>query len=622
MTPGPRAPRAHILGIAAALALAGLGYSRALDGEFVFDDRTAIEERPAIKDLGRYLTQHFPNDWLGGKRPVADLTFALNYAAGRLQPRGYHLVNLALHLFLAVLLWRLGALLLARGGAGRAGLAVFAASAWAVHPLGTQAVSYVVQRGEVLAALGAVATILLLLLAETAPRGIALTAAATVCAVLANGSKNTAITLPALYLLAVVAFPRSGPRRDPWWRPLAHVAPVALVCAAFAVGLMRDLERDTTAGFRVPGVTSFGYALTQAHVVLDYLRLTFLPTGQNLDHDVPFRTSADAGSVAAVGLNLALIAAAAWMLWRARRLDGQAGHAARAAGFGVLWFYLVLSPTSSVVPVVDAMVEHRAYLASWGLLLAGAAGASWLFGKWRLPQAAIGACAALVVCAYAGALWSRNEVWQSKLALWRDVVEKSPRKARGHMNLGQALAARGELAGAEAAYRSALALGGPSVVREEVLRNLAALLIGSKRGAEAEALLEEGLRSAPRNADLLNNLAVLELEKGQLDRAEPLARTAIEAAPTNGNGYNTLGEILLARGQDAQSLELFQQAVALDPDISSRHWNVAVAAERLGRSAEACAALQRHDAIEKGTAELAESAQSAQRLGCAQLQPP
>ena len=600
-----------------ALLVAGAAYARVLDGEFQFDDRVVIEEAPAIKHLGPFLSNSFMQGWTRAGRPLTDLTFALNYAAGRLHPRGYHAVNLVLHLLVALSLWRLGVRFLERAGSTSQGPAALAAAAFVLHPLGSQAVSYIAQRAEVLASLFYVGALLLVLDAQGSRRPWLRLVLALACALAGLGAKPIVITLPFAVGLIFLALGQAGARWSLRARVIAGTG--ILACAGFAFLTLRELASHADAGFHIPGLGPGVYLRTQARVVLMYLRLILLPTGQNLDPDIALSHTLDGRTLLAMLGILALMAAAALAIARAPRLSPPASIAARCAGFGVLWFFVLLAPTSSFIPVADVMFEHRAYLAMWGVLFALANGGALLLARlperwraWLTPLLSASLCLSL-----ATALWARNAVWQSKLALWQDVAAKSPRKARAHVNLGHALEQLGKTDEAAAEYRTALTLPGESISRLEVLRNLGAVEIRRGNLADAETALEEGRAYAPRDAELLNNLAILALERNDAQRAQALAEQAVEAAPKNGAAWNTLGEARLARGDAAAALPAFERGAALDPDKSVRHWNVALALDRLGRTTEACAAIGQFLATERDPAERQAALEWSSQLGCA-----
>jgi hypothetical protein len=234
--PAPSAPLGpkDALAVVAVLLLGALAYSNSLRGEFVFDDLGQIVGNRAIEGLGAFLGpsggQVLPN------RYVAYLTFALNYLVGGYDPFGWHLVNLAIHLANAVLVWAFVLLafrsprLRASGIAPASGAIAFASAAiFVAHPLATQAVSYVVQRITSLATLFYLLTVVLYLawrLSSRAMSRIALYAGVLASALLAVRTKEIAFTLPVALALVEWAFLEGGRRR---WLPILPVAAMALL---------------------------------------------------------------------------------------------------------------------------------------------------------------------------------------------------------------------------------------------------------------------------------------------------------------------------------------------------------------------------------------------------------
>jgi len=615
---GPAAPpRRASLALVVPLTLAAAAYARVLHGQFQFDDRTSIEQNPLVKSLGRFVREA---PLRPPARPVTDLTFALNYAVGRLDPLGYHLVNLAVHLALVVLLFQLTRALARRAGLAAAeGVALAAAGLFAVHPLQSQAVSYVAQRAESLASLLYVASLLLLLRAERRgwnKAGLLAWGGAFLLFLLGLGAKAIVVTLPAAWLLIAAALPATEGERG---RALPLAIPFAAASGIYAVASVAGLGGRADAGFDVPGIAPGNYLLTQLRVVADYLRLLLWPAGQVLDPEVRLSAGLDAPAAAAGLLLLVVAGSALALLLRARSWEAQPRAAARLAALGLLWWFLLLAPTSSVIPVVDLMQEHRAYLAAWGPILALAVAAERILDRLAPPlrrRLAAGAVLALWI-ALAGALLARNAVWESQVSLWSDVAEKAPGKARGHQNLGHALMLAGRLEESVASYRRVLErLGDGSVERSDALRNLAGVFIEAHRPREAAEVLREALAADPWNVDLLNNLAIALLDLGDLAGAEANARRALLRDPQNGPALNTLGEAQLARGDAAAALANFSAAAALDPDVEMRHYNVAVAAANLGRSAEACQALARFRAADRRGVLRADADRLGASLGC------
>lgn len=528
------------------LLLAVAAYARVLDGEFVFDDLTAVVGDPAVRDLGGALRGFLPA-LLAGRRPVTVLTFALDHAWGGLSPRPFHVTNLAIHLLVTCLAFLLARAALRLAGTARpTGLAVAVAGLFALHPLQSQAVSYVVQRAEALAAGFYLATLLLLLVAERrglTGRGVAAWLGALATFVLGLGAKATLVTLPAAWVLLAWALPTEAARRAlaRWPRRLLLMAPFLAVEGAFVWRTLTRIQGSTDAGFSVPGMPASAYLLTQARVVLTYLRLLAWPAGQSADWAFPTSRSLAEPGVITAGLALATLLAATVALWRwaRRRPPGDADAAAgRAAAFGVAWFFVALA-ASSLVPREDVLVEHRVYLAALGIFLAAAVAAEraisryWLAGVERRRAALLITAAAWGVLAMA--LHRRNAVWQSAAALWGDAVAQAPHKPRARFGLGNALLARGDHEGAAAQYREALASLRPDapVAEAPLQQNLGTALLRAGRPAEAVAPLRRAVALMPWSADAAVGLAVAALGAGELDEAEREARRTLGLAPGN-----------------------------------------------------------------------------------------
>jgi tetratricopeptide (TPR) repeat protein/uncharacterized membrane protein len=545
----PPRPGRERLGTALALCgIAAIGlaaYSSSLGGAFVFDDVRQIRENPLVRDLSSFLPGRFggpPSRWL------AYLTFALNHRLGGLAPAGYHLVNVLVHVANALLVFALVQVTFrtprlagsALAPSSRA-VAFVAAALFVAHPLESQAVAYVVQRVTSLATAGYLATVVLyarwrLADREGRPRReVFLGGAAVVAAALAAmNAKEIAVTLPLAVALYEVSF-LDGPAR----LRLARLAPVLATLPVVPLATLGYRGRGA-AGLEALAASTrvdtplprLDYLLTQAVVVTRYLGLLVWPAGQSIDHDVPVRRSLLDPVVAGCLALLLLLAAAAALSYRrtrpgaARPLD----PAARLAGFGVAWFFLALAVESSVIPIADLMVEHRAYLPSVGLLVAAAAGLAALARRLRpaAPARAAVVAGTLLSLGLASATFARNEVWADDLSLWSDAALKAPRKARPFLNLGTALSLAGERELGLRALRQAVRLDPSSTY---LRAQLGSALAGLGRDAEAEVELRDVLRAEPGDPETLFNLAQLLWRTGRRDEARPLFARFAEVAP-------------------------------------------------------------------------------------------
>ena len=583
-----------------------LVYARGMHGQFELDDLHTVEWNSTIHHLGNYVDF---SQWLGilqAARVLTDFTFALDYAIAGLDPFPYHVTNLAIHLAAVLLVYAFTRRVLAFGGlAKRESLSLVVAAVFALHPLQTQAVIYVSQRAESLASALYLGSLLLLLEAERRGRraaGAALYAAAFVAFVLGLGTKTIVLTLPFAYLLMGI-LPGRAAYANELARPrkrLALAAPFVLYSVLVVLLVLPKLKGNGTgldvAGFGVPWLPPWRYFRTEWHVIVTYLRLLFWPAGQNLDWDFPLARGFGDPIVLACGLFLAtLLIGTGIILYRNYARADDRGAVARVMAFGVFWFYLVLSHTSTLLPILDVLVEHRLYLASFGVFLAVIVGADHALARVR-KQASV--TLVLLLCAsLAGLAFVRVGTWRSKLLMWTDVVAKSPRKARAHLGLGNAYCLAGQRQLAIDEYTAALELAAddPIWIRSDIREKLAATFLSQGRTADAITAAQAGLTEKPDHSGLLGTLALAHLQRHELPEAEVAAEKAVRAAPKSATALLALGMVRAQRGDQPGALDDFERAVKLEPDLLQGCLLLAGTYRAQGRNQEACDVLLRAD---------------------------
>ena len=573
MSPPPPA-RGHAPGwLAPALvaAAAGVAYCNSFGGPFIFDDLDSIAGNPRIRRLWP-----LSEVLAGTQRPVAMLSFAVNHAFGGLSVAGYHAVNLAIHVAAALALFAIlrrtlaTPPLAARYGPAATALALAAAALWAAHPLTTQAVTYVVQRAESLAALFYLLTLHAVirgaLSARRAARWYALAVAA--CA-LGAATKPLVVSAPVVTLLydrffLAGSFRAALQRRGALYDGLAASWVVAIGLAAAAP--------DTAAGFHLARVTPAVYAATQPGVVLHYLRLAFWPHPLVLDYRWPPAT--DVAAIVVPALALAAIAGA--VVWLAAR---------RApAGFAGLWFLLVLAPSSSFFPIHDLAFEHRAYLPLAGPVALAVVAASEGIALRRGARATASLLAALAVAAACALTIRRNHDYRSEIAIWSDVVAKRPGNVRGHSNLGRALLRVHDPAGALPHLENAVRIdpGYP-----EARNNRGAALAELGRLDEAIAEFRAALAPAPDFPDALSNLGRALLREKRFAEAAVPYRALTRVQPSNPVAWDALGNALAGSGEFDGAVAAYGEALRLAPDSAPIHNNLGIALIRQGRREDA-----------------------------------
>jgi tetratricopeptide (TPR) repeat protein len=586
------APRpSHLWLAGGGLALATVAaYSHTFAVPFVFDDTSSILANPSL--------DHFGSAWsppplltVSG-RPLVNVTLALNRAVSGVSPWSYHALNLLIHLGAGLTLFGvLRRLLLRPPLAARFGAAAWPAAAtvaalWLLHPLQTESVTYVIQRVESLMGLCYFFTLYAFLRAtegETFGRSAATTSpgasrptsparrrlgwlAASVVACLAGmASKEVMVSAPLLVLLADRTFV-AGSFRAAWQRRTRYYVALAATWLLLAGLIFGTRSRGGTAGFDTD-LSPWTYALTQLHALTVYLKLSFWP------HPLVFDYGTDvvkyAADVTLPGfLVAALVAGTGWALWRRPVL-----------GFAGAWFFAILAPSSSVIPVAtQTMAEHRMYLPLVAVL------AALILGLYaRLGRSVV--VGGLVLAAiFAGLTWQRNQIYRDELALWTDTVARRPGNARAHYNLAETLARAQRVDEAIAQYQAALERD-PNY--PEAYNNLGVLLRQTNRPADALACFERASRIDPGDPISRYNYADALARAGRLDEAVAQFRAALDLRPDHLETLNDFGGVLLALNRPPEAIALFERALRVRPGFADAHGNLGLALLQSGRTAEA-----------------------------------
>jgi tetratricopeptide (TPR) repeat protein len=572
-----------------------LAYGNSLHGVFLFDDMNSIVDNPHIRTLWPLREPlSAPPDASIVRRPVVGLSLAVNYAFGGLDVRGYHVFNLAVHILSTLLLFGLierslrAPSLRGRFATRERALAAASALLWTVHPLLTDSVDYVVQRSELLWAFFFLLTLTCAARGASSPRaGRWYVAAGASCAA-GMASKEVMIVAPLLVLLYDRTFLSGSFRAALRDRAglYAGLAGTWLLLAALMV--FTPFEHLVGFGFRA--YTPFHHALTQSGVILHYLRLAFWPTPLVLDYDGwPIaRGLADALPNVAVVLSLLALT-----LWALRRRP--------ALGFLGACFFLILAPSSSVLPTpTEIVAERRMYLPLAAVVMLSVLAAHEALarpaGQARLPRtprsprpvdlAVVGAAVVIVSVFLGRATRARNEDYDDAVHMWQDVIAKRPDCPGAHANLGFLLVERGEPERSLAHSAEALRLR-PGWSLVHVNLGLAQQALG--RREDATASFREAVRLRPGWAKAHYLLAKALGEGGRVEEAIAQLEEVVKLDPGSAQARNSLGSLLAAQGRRAEAIEHLREAVRLAPESSEMRYNLGLALVGEGRLEEGTA---------------------------------
>jgi protein O-mannosyl-transferase len=539
----------HILGSLGALVCAYIVYSPSLNGEFVFDDlhMPFVDPNAATWPL---------RSWLG-YRPLLMSTYWANlHFSGGQGTWPYHAVNVFFHAVAAIFLffvlrrlldWTLPA---AESGPGskRDVLAAFGAAVFLLHPMQTEAVSYVAQRGENLGALFYFAAFCVFLYRKPGPVSWPATAAILSIYGAAVVTKEHTVTLPALLLLTDYffnpGFTLEGIKRN--WRLYLAVGIGALFGLALIVTYLKG---DTgSVGFQLADFNAAQYLFTEFRVFFFYLALFLYPVWQTIDYGFSVsRTIFDHGSAIALG-GIVLLTVAAFRYRRRIPL----------ASYGFFAFCILLLPTSSIVPIKDPIADRRLYLPMFGLLLIAI---EWI-RRLRVSRGALIAILSCVCLLLASASYRRNEKWSNAVALWADAADKAPDKPRVQFGLGVAEFLAKKCHDSISHYLKAIALSKPDF---ELYMNLGMAYHCDGKPFEAIESLQKSIALKP-TAQALDSLAMVEIEQGMVSEPLDAMRQAEALQPGYVMTYIYRGSMMLAAGHTQEAIAQFQRALDYDPN--------------------------------------------------------
>lgn len=575
--PGGRSPlqnNFYVLGLIVLCALAA--YHNSFSSPLLFDDKPAIIDNPTIRHLWPVWESFTPSAQKGSGvygRPLINFSLALNYAIGGTNVRGYHVFNFVIHLLAGLTLFGLVRRTLClprlqdRFGRDASPIAGVIALLWTIHPLLTESVSSVIQRTESLMGTLYLLTLYGFIRALEPSHRTFWRIFTFVACLLGMLSKEVMVSAPLIALLYDRTFV-TGSFGDAWRQRknfYASLASTWLVLTWLVFNTHGD--RGGTCGLN-GAATPWTYALTQCEAIIRYVRLSFWPYPLVFDYGSHLVTRMT--DVLAQGLALvALIGGTFFALWRRPPI-----------GFLGACFFMILAPSSSIVPLVtQTMAEHRMYLPLAAIITLVVIGAYWWFGRRVIVGGFIVAIPLIMTTSL------RNQDYATGFSIWADTVNKWPTCARAHNNLGGILIAAGRNEEALAHFNDAIRLA-PEMANAHFNRGIALLALNRK--TEAIASFEDELRIKPEHPTAPFRLGSTLVEIGKPADALPHLETAAQLAPNDAATQYYLGDALAALDRPTDALAHYEQALRLQPDYAEAYCALADMLVRLGKINEAC----------------------------------
>lgn len=559
--------RNKILTIIVFACLGFIIYSNTFRCSFHLDDENSIITNLSIRRISDpgAVWKFWPT------RFITYLSVGLNYHFHKLDVRGYHLFNLVAHIFCAVLVYWFFLLTLrapaVKGGkiANHAGLAAFFAGLiFLTHPVQTQGVTYIIQRAVSLTTFFYLASLCLYIKAMLLPsennnsavRGL-FYFGSILSAVIAMFTKEIAVTLPLMILLYYFYFLKTKKGANykyviPFFVLFLIIPLTMILTKSIDFINMRRVVEDSV------NISPLHYLFTQFAVMVTYIGRLFVPINQNLDYDYPIAKTLLCPPVLA-GLFVLI-----FILFIAVRIFAR--H--RLISFGICWFFLTLVPESSIIPIKDVIFEHRLYLPMVGYSIFLVSALYYFIGEnSRIIMRLIILAS---VSWYSFLTYERNFIWNDDITLWSDVVNKSPKKARGYENRGFAYQIKGDFDKAAADYNEALKF---NPFRAGTYSNLG--IIYQIKGDIDSAIgnFNKALLLSPDLAGVYYNRGYAYQLKGYIVQAIADYSKAIEINPSYADAYNNRGNAYLNKGDFDKAMADYNKALKIDPGYAPAKYN-------------------------------------------------
>jgi len=567
-------------------------YSNTFSNEFVFDDYTSIMLNKSIRHVTdvRTIWQSNPT------RFISYLSLAVNYNIGKLNVTSYHVTNLLIHTSTGISLFIFLELLLQtpklkKENAIYKKLPFLAALLFVVHPVQTQAVTYVTQRMASMGALFYLLSIILylkiaLLTLETNVRKnrarlyklAAFTLSSILFALLAFFTKENTFTLPLAILLIHYLFFSDSLKL--MLKKLYLLLPIASI--VFFIAILWQMQPEYLTSLNIKGaITSLRfsdilkitnkfdieYFLTQFKVIIYYIYLFIFPLRQNLDYDFPIsKTIFEPLTL----VSLVIITSIITFAFSLRKKNP-------LISFGILFFFLALSLESTLNADLDVIYEHRLYLPSVGLvIIAGVIFCKiqdFISTKWRSNEEKKASAKRIFTMTLFGTILllsiatiTRNKIWHTQISLWTDTISKSPNKSRPYNNLGVALLAKKQYIDAADAYQKALdrRLSYADYINLGNALRLAGDYQNAITSYQKAIVFESATELNPRYSEAYNALGNIYINLNRLDKAQNAYEKSIGNNKNNPIAYNGLSTVYVLKGDSEKAKEIKSQIEKLN----------------------------------------------------------
>lgn len=522
-----------------------------MKNEFVWDDHHFIVNDASVHDFSHWRGLFSHNmGYLGGKnnnfyRPLYSLLNIADYKTGGGKPFAFHVTNTSLHAGVAVLACIL-IFMISKNiyVAGAAGLL------FALHPVQTQAVTYIAGRADPMYAFFALMAIVLFLKHIKGPGNLLAYSLSLISFVFALLSKEAAAITPFLALLCIYAVSEKGDGKTK--KALLALVPFFIILVIY-IGLratVLNFSKNTFSTLSVPTLPLYIRTLTACKAIFLYFKLLLFPVGFHLEIFFPPAVSLMERSTFAAVTGVIFIVAGLFYISKRNKI----------IFFALCWFFLALLPVLNLFPINAPVAVHWLYLPSIGFFFALTLA---VWGSLKNKPVFIFVTIFAVIAMILGILtYNKNKEWRNEETLYTSIIP-SAQTPRLYVNLGNIFTKKGEFDKAITYYRKALQIA-PG--QTEAYSNLGYIYDQKKEYGKAVEVLELAVKLSPKLTNAHINLAVTYAHMGRYDDAINEINKAVELNPNNEMAWNILGKLYLMSGQRDEAKGPFERSLRINKD--------------------------------------------------------
>ena len=559
------------LAIILIIVLGFIVYANSLNGKFIWDDESLVEDNIHIRsfsnikkifteDVGKGARKEY-----GFYRPFQSLSYMIDYFLWGLDVRGYHLMNMVLHIFVALsLFWFLSLLF------GDMPLSLFAAVLYLVNPIHTEAVAYISGRSDSLSTLFMLLTFILYI-KFIAKNNIGIGCLAMLSYTAALLSRESSLILVALLLLYHYTFRKKIEIKQ--FLPILSIAVGYIIFRLSVLEFIRPENwGDTAVIERVPG---FFAALAT------YIKLMLFPFHLHMEYGTKSFNLSDPTAITGVVIFFTLL------IYAFRKRDD------KVIFFSVLWFLIGLLPVSNIYPPLNAyMAEHWLYVPSIGFFLILAKGLNSIYKVEKFRFFGITITVAIVGF-YSYLTMVQNNYWKDPIVFYERTLKYEPDSYKACHGLATKFKESGRLKEAIVLFNKVLEINPYDVESYNNLGNIYKDYEDFRDYEKAIAFYKKAIEIKPTLGEAYANIALVYLETARNEQAVPMLEKAIEVNPNFFQIYGILAGVYYDLGEKERAIETLKKGIGVYPQFIELYCALGDIYHELGKTQDAITSYKR-----------------------------